>query len=133
MARGNANEEYDSRIGGSVFYTHWISRFRAPKTITTEQRSQFESTLFGALANFAGAKHIHATTYHPASNGLIERLKQPSYVIVQCPGSNYYQRFYLVAECAPRPQHQNYSTVRLSEYLQIFSPQKTFQPIRKFS
>jgi len=53
----------------TMFWTHWISRFGYPKTITMDQGTQFESALFKHLANLAGSKHIHTTAYHPQSNG----------------------------------------------------------------
>lgn len=55
------------------FYSTWIARFGSPKTITTDQGSQFESALFAALSKLIGAHRIHTTPYHPASNGMIER------------------------------------------------------------
>jgi transposase InsO family protein len=57
----------------SVFFMHCISRFGSPKTITTYQDSQLESTLFKALANPVGAKRIHTAPYHSTSNELITR------------------------------------------------------------
>lgn len=57
----------------TAFYVHWIARFGTPQTITTDQGTQFESSLFNALAKLIGAKRIHTTPYHPASNGIIER------------------------------------------------------------
>jgi len=57
----------------TAFWTHWISRFGSPKSITTDQGTQFESAVFKHLANLVGSKHIHTTVYHPQSNGLIER------------------------------------------------------------
>ena len=55
------------------FYATWISRYGSPKTITTDQGTQFESSLFAALAKLIGAHRIRTTAYHPAANGMIER------------------------------------------------------------
>ncbi|GBM60187.1 Pro-Pol polyprotein, partial [Araneus ventricosus] len=52
----------------------WISRFGTPLTITTDQGRYFESTLFRELTNMIGSHRIHSASYHPQSNGMIERL-----------------------------------------------------------
>ena len=57
-----------------TFVTHWVARFGAPSTITTDRGRQFESRLFHALATQLGTTRIRTTAYHPASNGLVERL-----------------------------------------------------------
>ena len=57
-----------------TFVTHWIARFGVPSTITTDRGRQFESHLFRALTDLLGTTRIRTTSYHPASNGLVERL-----------------------------------------------------------
>ena len=37
-----------------AFYDNWIANFRAPKTLTTDQGSQFEAQLFTALLQLIG-------------------------------------------------------------------------------
>ncbi|XP_039302122.1 uncharacterized protein LOC105200090 [Solenopsis invicta] len=56
-----------------TFYDHWVTRFSAPKILTTDQGVQFESQFFAALLSLIGCKQIRTTAYHPASNGMIER------------------------------------------------------------
>lgn len=56
-----------------AFFNNWVSRFGTPKVITTDQGSQFESTLFEALLQLTGCERIRTTAYHPAANGLVER------------------------------------------------------------
>jgi len=57
----------------TAFWSTWIARFGTPKTITTDQGTQFESAIFKELAQLVGSKRIHTTAYHPQSNGMIER------------------------------------------------------------
>jgi hypothetical protein len=70
-----------------------------------------------------------AIPYHSASNGPLEgwhrSLNAAKFVIVQYPGSNYYQMFYsaseLVSRKTSRPHQQNRSTLCLSGYLETFT------------
>jgi len=61
----------DETIAEAIVNT-WIARFSAPKTITTDQGTQFESQQFKALINLLGCNRIRMTAYHPATNGIIE-------------------------------------------------------------
>ncbi|GBN84322.1 hypothetical protein AVEN_215603-1 [Araneus ventricosus] len=51
----------------------WISRFGTPVTITTDQGRNFEPYLIRELTNMLGSHRIHSASYHPQSNGQIER------------------------------------------------------------
>lgn len=55
-----------------AFYDTWISRYGTPRLLTTDQGPQFESRLFAALLSLIGCERIRTTSYHPASNGMIE-------------------------------------------------------------
>ena len=56
-----------------AFIEGWISVFGAPATITTDRGRQFESHLFAQLSKMLGTNRLRTTSYHPASNGLVER------------------------------------------------------------
>lgn len=57
-----------------AFVETWISRFGCPQTVTTDQGRQFTSRLFNAITDLCGARLNHTTAYHPAANGMVERL-----------------------------------------------------------
>ena len=58
-----------------AFYNNWICRYPgAPTTITTDQGAQFESRLFIELLLILGINRVRTTSYHPASNGMVEHL-----------------------------------------------------------
>lgn len=51
----------------------WISRFGIPDCITTDQGRQFESQLFKSMGLCLGTRRSRTTSYHPSSNGMVER------------------------------------------------------------
>ena len=56
-----------------TFVREYVSRFGVPETITTDQGAQFESQLFSELNSLLGIKKRRTTSYHPQSNGMVER------------------------------------------------------------
>ena len=51
----------------------WFARFGIPKRITIDQGRQFESHQFHELSKLLNIRHLKTTSYHPQSNGLVER------------------------------------------------------------
>ncbi|KYN35117.1 Pol polyprotein [Trachymyrmex septentrionalis] len=64
----------DISVDTIAFYANCVARFgKTPAVITTDRGSQFESQLFQALTKLIGSKKTRTTTYHPASNEMMER------------------------------------------------------------
>ena len=45
---------------------------------------QFEADLFRQLTRITGTTHIHTTAYHPAANGMVERLHRQIKTAIKC-------------------------------------------------
>ena len=56
-----------------AFLNGWIARFGVPLYVITDRGSQFESELFQELSSLIGFHRLRTSSYHPQSNGLIER------------------------------------------------------------
>jgi predicted aspartyl protease len=64
----------DAASVAQTFVAGWISRFGTPLRLTNDQGRQFESELFRCLNKICGTTQFRTTAYHPAANGLVERL-----------------------------------------------------------
>jgi transposase InsO family protein len=51
----------------------WVQRLGLPSAITSDRGLQFTSALWAALCKLLDITHIPTTSYHPQSNGLVER------------------------------------------------------------
>ena len=51
----------------------WIARFGCPYTILSDQGREFESRLFKSLNKMLESKKLRTTTYHPKTDGMVER------------------------------------------------------------
>ena len=56
-----------------AFVAGWVARFGVPSCVTTDRGAQFESGLWRELSRLLGCDRIRTTSYHPQSNGLVER------------------------------------------------------------
>lgn len=68
----------------TTFFRGWIARFGVPLRVTTDQGRQFQSYLFKALSCLLGTKCIRTTAYHPAANGLVERMHRQLKASLRC-------------------------------------------------
>ena len=58
----------------NAFVAGWVARFGVPTRVTTDRGSQFESRLWQELSALLGCARHRTTSYHPQSNGLVERV-----------------------------------------------------------
>ena len=56
-----------------AFFGGWVARFGTPAMITTNRGAQFESRLWDTLCNQFGITRNRTTSYHPQSDGMVER------------------------------------------------------------
>lgn len=74
----------DAITVAQAFFSGWIARFGTPLKVTTDQGRQFESDIFRRLNKICGTTHFRTTAYHPAANGLVERLHRQLKAAITC-------------------------------------------------
>ena len=56
-----------------VLLRSWIPVFGVPAVITSDRGAQFTSSIWSSLCKFLGIIHSPTTSFHPQSNGIVER------------------------------------------------------------
>ncbi|GFV61285.1 hypothetical protein TNCV_2282771 [Trichonephila clavipes] len=56
-----------------TFLLRWIALFGVPERISSDRGTNFQSNLFSSLSKFLGVEQIRTTSFHPQSNGAVER------------------------------------------------------------
>jgi len=79
-----ALKETSAATVARTFHDTWITRYGAPKLLTTDQGSNFESQFFTAYLSLIGCERLRTTAYHPASNGIIERWHRTFKTALMC-------------------------------------------------
>lgn len=68
----------------------WIARFGYPLKFTTVRGCQFEPHLFRAITSMVGSQHFHMTAFHPAANGMVERLHRQLKGAIMCHSTTHW-------------------------------------------
>ena len=76
----------------SAFVSGWIARFGVPTCVTTDRGSQFESHLWQELSALLGCVRHRTTSYHPQSNGLVERVHRQLKAAIRAHGDTRWTR-----------------------------------------
>ena len=59
-----------------AFTTHWVFKYGPPKTLLSDNGSQFASRLFQAVCLELGTRNMFTSAYHPQTNGQVERFNR---------------------------------------------------------
>lgn len=57
----------------AAFLDYWVAAYGPPGTILSDNGPQFRSKFFQGVCSFLGVKNLYTTTYHPQTNGQVER------------------------------------------------------------
>jgi hypothetical protein len=56
-----------------ALFNEYICKYGVPTVILSDQGTHFHNQLMQAMAKLLGYNHKYSTTYHPQSNGMVER------------------------------------------------------------
>ena len=68
--------DQEAKTVAETFVSQFVARYGTPLLIHTDQGRNFESKLFKEMCNLLGVKKTHTTSFHPQSDGLVERLNR---------------------------------------------------------
>ena len=76
--------QQDASTVAKVFVEQIILKFGIPKTLLTDQGSNFLSELFANTCKFLRVKRIKTCAYHPQTNGALERTHRVLVEYLRC-------------------------------------------------
>ena len=56
-----------------AFVEHWVFKYGPPKTLLSDNGSNFASKFFQRMCSYIGVANMYTSTYHPQTNGQVER------------------------------------------------------------
>ena len=77
-------EDSKSETVTRAFITGWCARFGVPKVIIMDRKVRFTTNLWTQVLEKLGIKASMTTTYHPQSNGMVERFHRTLKSALRC-------------------------------------------------
>ena len=76
FAEGAATPTFDAVTTATFIFDNIVCRYGMIEKVLTDQGVNFESKLLKHLCTLMGTDKLHTSTYHPAGNGITERLNK---------------------------------------------------------
>ena len=67
-----------------AFVEHWVFKYGPPKTLLSDNGSQFVAHFFQRVCRILGTNNAYTTTYHPQTNGQVERFNRSLLAMLRC-------------------------------------------------
>lgn len=81
-----------------AFISTWVSRYGVPSVLTSDRGAQFTSAVWSSVCLTLGIRRSQTTSYHPESNGIVERFHRSLKVALRAraAGPNWFHHLPLV-------------------------------------
>jgi len=73
MTRADPLGRIDAETIAAAFLDNCVAAYGPPATMLSENVPQFRSTFFQGVSSLLGISNRYSTTYHPQTNGQVER------------------------------------------------------------
>ena len=73
MTRAIPLQRIDAESIAAAFLDYWVAAYGPPATVLSDNGPQFRSTYFQGVCSLLGISNRYSTTYHPQTNGQVER------------------------------------------------------------
>jgi len=73
MMRAIPLQRIDAETIAAAFLDYWVAAYGPPATVLSDNSPQFRSTSFQGVYSILGIYNRYSTTYHPQTNGPVER------------------------------------------------------------
>ncbi|CAF1383777.1 unnamed protein product [Rotaria sp. Silwood1] len=112
-----------------ALFNEYICKYGVPAVILSDQGTHFLNQLMEAMSKLVGYNHIYSTTYHPQSNGMVERFNAtfvPQIAKLQDRENNNWDEFLLPVVFAYNTG--THSTTQYSPFQLLFGREPRLPP-----